>query len=169
MKKKCQYLITACPRSSYQYYIVSYFIKWVTISWTYSMFLYISIQEKTLFFIKQGNCSTDKGTKRMGDKLMISKRGCNWTEIFFCELYYKGREIITAIIAGSYVRVCHWRDRGVHASHRRSCPRCKYWYEYKTGQDFLDMQCFALPWIFLRERLANIFLWCSPTSIFRIV
>ena len=27
---------TICPRSSYPFYIVSYYIKWVTTSWTHS-------------------------------------------------------------------------------------------------------------------------------------
>ena len=30
--------ITVCPRSSDPFYILSYYIKWVTISWTYSTF-----------------------------------------------------------------------------------------------------------------------------------
>ena len=30
---------TLCPRSSYPFYIVSYYVKWVTTSWTYSMFV----------------------------------------------------------------------------------------------------------------------------------
>ena len=31
------YFITVCPRSGYPFYIVSYYIKWVTPSWTHSM------------------------------------------------------------------------------------------------------------------------------------
>ena len=34
---------TVCPRSSDPFYIVSYYIKWVTTSWTYS----ISMSTKT--------------------------------------------------------------------------------------------------------------------------
>ena len=30
-------IITICPRSSDPFYIVSYYIKWVTTSWTHSM------------------------------------------------------------------------------------------------------------------------------------
>ena len=29
---------TVCPRSSYPFYIVTYYINWVTTSWTYSTF-----------------------------------------------------------------------------------------------------------------------------------
>ena len=31
------FAFTICPRSSDPFYIVSYYIKWVTTSWTYSM------------------------------------------------------------------------------------------------------------------------------------
>ena len=30
-------IYTACPRSIYPFYIVCYYIKWVTTSWTYSI------------------------------------------------------------------------------------------------------------------------------------
>ena len=50
--------LTICPRSSHPFYIVTYYIKWVTISWTFSvediskkqkyMFLY-QTQEKSNF------------------------------------------------------------------------------------------------------------------------
>ena len=36
----CNLLRTVCPRSSDPFYIVSYYIKWVTTSWSYSMFNY---------------------------------------------------------------------------------------------------------------------------------
>ena len=32
------YYCTVCPRSNYQFYIVSYYINWVSTSWTYSTF-----------------------------------------------------------------------------------------------------------------------------------
>ena len=32
--------ITVCPRSSYSFYIVSYYIIWVTTSWTYSSYFF---------------------------------------------------------------------------------------------------------------------------------
>ena len=32
-------MYTICPRSSDPFYIVSYYIKWVTTSWTYSIYL----------------------------------------------------------------------------------------------------------------------------------
>ena len=32
------FCVTVCPRSSYTFYIVSYYIKWVTTSWTYSIY-----------------------------------------------------------------------------------------------------------------------------------
>ena len=31
------HVLTVCPRSSDPFYIVSYYIKWVTTSWTYSI------------------------------------------------------------------------------------------------------------------------------------
>ena len=34
-EKWIQYIHTVCPRSSDPFYIVSYYIKWVTASWTY--------------------------------------------------------------------------------------------------------------------------------------
>ena len=34
---------TVCPRNSDPLYIVSYFIKWVSASWTYSIFVNVSI------------------------------------------------------------------------------------------------------------------------------
>ena len=34
---ECTTVSTVCPRSSDPFYIVSYYIKWVTTSWTYSM------------------------------------------------------------------------------------------------------------------------------------
>ena len=34
-------VITICPRSSGPFYIVTYYIKWVNTSWTYSMVIYI--------------------------------------------------------------------------------------------------------------------------------
>ena len=33
------YLTTVCPRSSATFYIVTYYIKWVTTSWTYSTYI----------------------------------------------------------------------------------------------------------------------------------
>ena len=35
------YYTTVCPRSSYPFHIVIYYIKWVTISWTYSIILIV--------------------------------------------------------------------------------------------------------------------------------
>ena len=35
-KKKAQESFTVCPESSDPFYIVSYYIKWVTTSWTHS-------------------------------------------------------------------------------------------------------------------------------------
>ena len=32
-----KYVITVCPRSSDPFYIVTYYIKWVTTSWTHSL------------------------------------------------------------------------------------------------------------------------------------
>ena len=39
MKNPCKYQITIWPRSSDSFYMVSYYIKWVNTSGTYSMFL----------------------------------------------------------------------------------------------------------------------------------
>ena len=41
---------TVCPRSSGQFYIVNYYIKWVTISWTYSR----TDMGNTIFLLKVG-------------------------------------------------------------------------------------------------------------------
>ena len=38
---------TVCPRS-YPFYIVTYYINWVTTSWTYSMNRYIEFEKRTL-------------------------------------------------------------------------------------------------------------------------
>ena len=35
--KACNYAYTVCPRSSDQFYVVTYYIKWVTTSWTHSI------------------------------------------------------------------------------------------------------------------------------------
>ena len=43
---------TVCPGSSYPFYIVSYYIKWVTTSWTYGMFETVVIIRN--FFIGSG-------------------------------------------------------------------------------------------------------------------
>ena len=40
---------TVCPGSSYPFYIVTYYIKWVTTSWTHStilQFLYVKFEEQ---------------------------------------------------------------------------------------------------------------------------
>ena len=39
-------MYTVCPRSSDPYYIVSYYTKWVTTSWTYSIKCCIHFTEK---------------------------------------------------------------------------------------------------------------------------
>ena len=48
---------TVCPRSGDPFYIVSYNMKWVTTSWTYSMlvFLYnfVSPSQSYIYFIEQ--------------------------------------------------------------------------------------------------------------------
>ena len=40
-KKKHIWYSTVCPISSDPFYVVTYFIKWVTTSWTYSMYTWI--------------------------------------------------------------------------------------------------------------------------------
>ena len=42
---------TVCPRSSYPFCIVTYYIIWVSTSWTYSIFSYICISHHALFFL----------------------------------------------------------------------------------------------------------------------
>ena len=43
--------VTVCPGSSYPFYIVSYFIKWVTTSWTYGIYIH-NIQDGVRLLIK---------------------------------------------------------------------------------------------------------------------
>ena len=43
--------LPVCPRSSYPFYIVSYYIKWVTTYWTYSIIRTISVHEVVTHFI----------------------------------------------------------------------------------------------------------------------
>ena len=36
-RRRLDHIYTICPRSSYPIYIVRYYIKWVTTSWTYNI------------------------------------------------------------------------------------------------------------------------------------
>ena len=40
-----------CPRSSYPFYIISYYIKWVDTSWTYSIYSIIALHPLFFFII----------------------------------------------------------------------------------------------------------------------
>ena len=40
--------ITVCPGSSDPFYVVTYYIKWVTTSWTYGTYLWLTLQSAYL-------------------------------------------------------------------------------------------------------------------------
>ena len=44
------YLRTVCPKSNAPFYIVTYCTKWVTTSWTYSIYYICRLYEFTLIF-----------------------------------------------------------------------------------------------------------------------
>ena len=52
--KKSDWTVTVCPRSNDPFYIVTYYIKWVTTSWTDGILN--AVRQKRLHVVKERDC-----------------------------------------------------------------------------------------------------------------
>ena len=64
---------TVCPRSSDPFYVVSYYIKWVTTSWTHSMKLRLKYAKKVLPFFFTQQVSIYKWPGLLGHPVCLNK------------------------------------------------------------------------------------------------
>ena len=118
---------TVCPGSSDQFYIVTYYIKWVTTSWTYSMYIIIVVQRGERGVIPPWGGPWFKACLQSKSNDWMLFHPSNSAKHFFCFNYSKLKtsqnyrniytvkktvDSISIIINSDVTRHCQWRVQG---------------------------------------------------------